>query len=110
DRTLLDRSWGAQQLLRLLLRNMEVSAGGRLISSYWPLADLEALDLKDGDHEGMINQLYCTEGIEVAVLFVEKNSKEVKLSFRSKGNFNVAAFARSIDPNVGGHVRAAGCG
>lgn len=109
DRALLDRTWSAQQLLKVLFNNMELSLGGRVISSIFSLAETDPLNLVDGDQEGMINQLYSTVGVEVVVLFTEKDATEVKISFRSKNSFNVAAFARRLDPNGGGHVRASGC-
>lgn len=33
----------------------------------------------------------------------------MKISFRSKGSVNVAEFARSLNPDGGGDVRASGC-
>lgn len=109
DWAILDRSWEAQLLLKTMLDNMERSAGGKLISSFWTAEDLNAINPRDGDQEGMINQLYYTEGTEVVALFVEKeNKRDVKISFRSKG-FNVAEFARSLTEYGGGHIRAAGC-
>ncbi len=109
DRAILERSWEAQLLLKTLLGNMERSANGKIISSYWTDAELKHIRPKDGDQEGMINQLYFTEGAEVVALFTEKEDGNVKISFRSKGKANVAEFARTLDPQGGGHVRAAGC-
>ncbi|MDB5038129.1 MAG: exopolyphosphatase, partial [Bacteriovoracaceae bacterium] len=109
DIAILDRSWEAQLLLKTMMMNMERSASGRVISSHWSADELKEIGPKDGDQEGMINQLYYTEGCDVVALFVEKeNKKEVKVSFRSKG-FNVAEFARSLTEHGGGHIRAAGC-
>jgi phosphoesterase RecJ-like protein len=108
DRALLERSWEAQLLLKLLLDNMERTPNGKIISSSWSLAELDRIRPKDGDQEGMINQLYHLEGTEVMVLFVEKDPGDIKISFRSKGKINVAEFARSLNPDGGGHIRAAG--
>lgn len=109
DKALLERTWEAQQLLKLLLNNMEKFKDGRIVSSHWSLAELNKINPRDGDQEGMINQLYYLEGSEAIALFVEKDEGEVKISFRSKGKVNVAEFARSLNPDGGGHVRAAGC-
>lgn len=109
DRAILDRSWQAQLLLKSMLDHIHRSTDGKIISSHWTLKDLHKIGAKDGDQEGMINQLYYTEGSEVVVLFVEKESNEVKISFRSKGLVNVAQFARALTSHGGGHVRAAGC-
>jgi phosphoesterase RecJ-like protein len=109
DLAILDRSWEAQMLLKAMLDNMVRSPCGRILSSHWSADELESIHPRDGDQEGMINQLYYTEGTEVVSLFVEKeNRKEVKISFRSKG-FNVAEFARSLNSHGGGHIRASGC-
>lgn len=40
---------------------------------------------------------------------MEQSSSQVKISFRSKGSVNVAEFARSLNPDGGGDVRASGC-
>ncbi len=108
DRAILDRTWKAQLLLKALMAHMEARNNAKLISSYWTLADFESIQSRDGDQEGMINQLYFTDSAEVVVLFVEREN-DVKVSFRSKGKINVAEFARHLNPQGGGHVRAAGC-
>lgn len=109
DRALLERSWEAQLLLKVLLNNIERYANGKIISSSWNHRELAEIKPKDGDQEGMINQLYYTEGSEVVVLFTERDEGDIKLSFRSKGKVNVADFARTLNPDGGGHIRAAGC-
>ena len=109
DRAILERTWAAQLLLKRLLDNMEISSCGRLIHSYWSKRDLDEVQFQDGDQEGMINQLYYTEGALVVALFVEPEPGRVRLSFRSKGDFDVANFARQLNPQGGGHIRAAGC-
>lgn len=109
DRAILERSWGGQLLLRRMLENMERSSCGRVVTSYWSHRDFQEISYKDGDTEGMINQLYHTESCLAVALFVETKPGRIKLSFRSKGDVNVADFARSLNPAGGGHVRAAGC-
>lgn len=109
DRALLERTWSAQLLLLKLLQNMERHVGGQLILSTWSQSELLEVDFKDGDQEGMINQLYFTQGVKVVALITEVSPTHCKVSFRSKGDFNVAELARSIDPEGGGHKRAAGC-
>jgi phosphoesterase RecJ-like protein len=88
DRAILERSWEAQLLLKALLENIESFAA---------------------DQEGMINQLYYTESASVVVLITERDDGKCKISFRSKGQVNVAELARRLNPDGGGHVRAAGC-
>lgn len=109
DRAILERTWSGQLLLQKLLNNMERSSCGRVIHSSWSQKELEEIQFKDGDQEGMINQMYYTDTAQVVALFVEQSSQQVKISFRSKGAVNVAEFARQLHPEGGGHVRAAGC-
>lgn len=109
DRALLERTWEAQLLLMTMLDNIERRSNGKLVSSHWAANELAKINPRDGDQEGMINQLYYTEGAEVIALFTERHQGEIKISFRSKGKVNVADFARSLNPEGGGHIRAAGC-
>lgn len=109
DRALLERTWSAQLLLKKMMSNVQAAHDGKLIYSFWTKADMEEIGFQDGDQEGLINQLYYTDSAEMVVLFIEMEPGEVKLSFRSKGHVNVAEFARSLNPEGGGHVRAAGC-
>ncbi len=109
DRAILERTWEAQLLLKALLDNMEVFDSGRVIVSHWTTEDYERIQPKDGDQEGMINQLYYTDKAEVVVLMTEKSKTQTKVSFRSKGKVNVAELARKLHPQGGGHVRASGC-
>jgi phosphoesterase RecJ-like protein len=109
DRAILERTWEAQLLLRQLLGNMIRSDDGRVILSHWSAAELKEIGFKDGDQEGMINQLYYTDTAEVVALITELEPGDLKVSFRSKGQLNVAELARSLNPEGGGHVRAAGC-
>jgi len=109
DRAILERSWEAQLLLKAMVGNMTRELEGKVLISHWSQSDLKQINFKDGDQEGMINQLYYTEFSQVVALITEKAKKDLKVSFRSKGQVNVAELARSLDPEGGGHVRAAGC-
>lgn len=109
DRALLERTWTAQLLLKKLLENMRRSSDAKIVISSWSRQEMDEINFQDGDQEGMINQLYYTEGAEVVALFTEVGKNQIKVSFRSKGALNVAEFARRLDPMGGGHARAAGC-
>ena len=61
-----------------------------------------------GDIEGIVESMLYIEGVEVSVLLVERGSRVVKLSFRSRGVVNVAEVARTMSPSGGGHQKAAG--
>ncbi|WP_111597360.1 DHH family phosphoesterase [Chitinophaga skermanii] len=71
-----------------------------------PYTDLKKFDLQTGDTEGLVNFLLSIQGIKLAALIIDRNV-EVKLSFRSKGNFDVNTFARKYFEG-GGHFNASG--
>jgi phosphoesterase RecJ-like protein len=59
-----------------------------------------------GDTEGLVNYALSIKGVNVAV-FVREGSNEIRLSFRSKGSFDVNVLAREYFEG-GGHSNAAG--
>ncbi|MFM1931305.1 MAG: hypothetical protein RL226_608 [Bacteroidota bacterium] len=68
--------------------------------------ELQRFNYRPGDTEGLVNQALSIKGVNMAV-FVREGNNEVKLSFRSKGSFDVNTFAR-VHFNGGGHFNAAG--
>ncbi|PZF71806.1 DHH family phosphoesterase [Taibaiella soli] len=68
--------------------------------------DLQLFQLSTGDTEGLVNYPLSIAGIKFATLITERND-EVKLSFRSKGDFDVNKFAREHFSG-GGHFNASG--
>ncbi len=68
--------------------------------------ELTRFNYKKGDTEGLVNYALSIEGIYFAVFIVERDGK-VKMSFRSKGKFDVNMFARTYFSG-GGHANAAG--
>ncbi|MBI4931526.1 MAG: DHH family phosphoesterase [Bacteroidetes bacterium] len=69
-------------------------------------SDLKKFNFQKGDTEGFVNYPLSIEGIKFSALFTEMPD-EIKISFRSKGNFDVNKFARKHF-NGGGHANAAG--
>lgn len=68
--------------------------------------DMNLFNVQNGDTEGLVNYPLSIAGITFATLITER-SDEVKLSFRSKGNFDVSNFAR-LYFDGGGHFNASG--
>ncbi len=68
--------------------------------------ELVRFNYHPGDTEGLVNQALSIQGIKLAA-FVREDNSAVKVSFRSKGKFDVNAFARK-NWNGGGHMNAAG--
>ncbi|PSL43334.1 phosphoesterase RecJ-like protein [Chitinophaga niastensis] len=89
-----------------LLNRMEVFYEYNTAMLAIPYSDLKRFDLQTGDTEGLVNFLLSIQGIKMAALVIDRNS-EVKLSFRSKGDFDVNTFARKYFDG-GGHFNASG--
>jgi len=68
--------------------------------------DQNLFKAQNGDTEGLVNYPLSISGIQFATLITER-SDEVKLSFRSKGNFDVSTFAKQYFDG-GGHFNASG--
>lgn len=61
----------------------------------------------DEEIEGIIDVATTLDNTEISILFRETKDNKIKISFRSKGNFDVNKFA--VKFNGGGHPNAAGC-
>ncbi len=70
------------------------------------LKEQQTYHFRRGDSEGLVNYPLSIKNIVFSVLFFQTD-KEVRISFRSKGNFNVNCLARKYF-NGGGHENAAG--
>ncbi|MEQ8424546.1 MAG: bifunctional oligoribonuclease/PAP phosphatase NrnA [Cyclobacteriaceae bacterium] len=68
--------------------------------------ELKQFDTKTGDTEGLVNYGLSIEGIRLSVLMYDRK-EEIKLSFRSLGNFPANEIARKYFEG-GGHKNAAG--
>ncbi len=90
----------------VLLEKMEIfhkyNAGLIAISR----KEMKLFDINTGDMEGLVNYPLSIAGIRFATLITER-ADEVKMSFRSKGDFDVSSFARQHF-NGGGHFNASG--
>lgn len=68
--------------------------------------DQNRFNLKKGDTEGLVNLPLQIKGVRFATLIIDKDDM-VKMSFRSKGDFDVNKFARKHFKG-GGHRNASG--
>lgn len=69
-------------------------------------AELERFNFKPGDTEGFVNIPLSIDGVSKSIFVIEKDD-QVKISFRSKGDIAINAFAKKYF-NGGGHMNAAG--
>jgi phosphoesterase RecJ-like protein len=102
-------SWSASRMRFLgyvLMEKMEIfpeyNAGLIALSR----KEMRAYNVHSGDTEGLVNYPLSVAGIKFATLITERPD-EVKMSFRSKGNFDVSLFGRQYF-NGGGHFNASG--
>jgi len=89
-----------------LAHKMEVLPDYRTAFISVTLAEQAQFGISKGDTEGFVNQGLAVKGIKFAAFFMEKDG-EIKISFRSKGGFDVNSFARKHFDG-GGHFHAAG--
>lgn len=68
---------------------------------------LNNTEANDEEVEGIIDIARTLENTEVSILFRETKDNKIKVSFRSKGDFNVNEFAGKF--NGGGHPNSSGC-
>ena len=68
---------------------------------------LSEVKANDDEIEGIIDLVTTLKNTEISILFRETVDNKIKISFRSKGNFNVSKFA--VKFNGGGHPNSAGC-
>ena len=68
--------------------------------------ELKDFNFAPGDSEGFVNYPLSIKGIRFTAIFIEKD-KQVKISFRSKGEFPANKFAEDHF-NGGGHKNASG--
>ncbi len=95
------------RLLARVLETLEVTSNGKIASIVVTRAGLEGHGCTADLTDGFINFPRSIEGVEVAVMFREEGPALYKVSFRSRGNIDVAAIAG--DFGGGGHRNAAGC-
>lgn len=108
ERGMLERSFSSLKMMSDTLNRSQLVAGGKIIWSTLSQEVLKKYQAVDDDKEGIIDHMFLTRGIEVAVLFFELSSGKTKISFRSQGNVDVAEFARTLTEHGGGHQKAAG--
>ena len=94
-------------LLKALLNEMKLSAGGRIASWVLTRGTQQAADMQSGDTEGLIDTLRSIEGTVAVVIFEEIAEGKVRISARSKDpRLNVANVCAQF--GGGGHHMAAG--
>ncbi len=102
-------SWGENRMRFLgyvLIEKMEILRKYNTGLISLSAKDMHLFDVGSGDTEGLVNYPLSIININFATLITERGN-EVRLSFRSKGTFDVNYFARTYFEG-GGHFNAAG--
>jgi phosphoesterase RecJ-like protein len=70
-------------------------------------ADFKKTGASDSDADSVSEKIRSIQGVKIAILFREKNSREWRVSLRSKDGINLTSLAEQF--GGGGHISAAGC-
>ena len=101
-------SFDRLQLLGTALNNLTKMEGIPVVYITLSQKELNQNNFKKGDTEGFVNYGLSLLGISLAVIMIENEAEKIiKMSFRSKGSFDVNQFAKKHF-NGGGHINAAG--
>lgn len=94
-------------LLRGLLQDMEIHAGGKVVAAKLTRRMAEEAGMETGDTEGLIDVIRSVDSVVVAVLFEELPDGRIRVSSRSKSPLaDVGAVCAVF--GGGGHILAAG--
>ena len=96
----------ALKLLGMSLVNMDLYNHGRISIMSLSKSDFDKADAIEDDTEGFVSNTLSVKGVEVGVLITEREKGELRISFRSKGNYSVRETATKF--GGGGHKFAAG--
>jgi phosphoesterase RecJ-like protein len=96
-----------QRLLAQVLDTLTLKAEGAYAFVWCTPKMLAEAGATKEDLENMVNFARAVDTVEVAAMFREEPSGNVKVSFRSKGHYDVASLASTF--GGGGHKNAAGC-
>lgn len=101
------KTLGSARLLGKLLDQLVLECDGRLCWSALRLTDFETVGATDEDTEGFVNELLFIDTVQISAVFREPKPHKIRVSLRSRGDYDVAAVAREF--GGGGHKNAAGC-
>lgn len=94
------------ELRRKAIDRMEFLENGKISFTYINKSDIEEVGATLDDHEGIVDEGRCIEGVEVSI-FLRETDKGYKASLRSNQYVNVSDVCLIF--GGGGHRFAAGC-
>lgn len=90
----------------IVLSRVTVSDDGRIAHTYVLQKDFKETGTHPSDTEDLVNDCLTIEGTQCAFIVVEQMSGQMKVSFRSRTELDVAAVAEQF--GGGGHKKASG--
>jgi phosphoesterase RecJ-like protein len=95
------------KLLGHTLEMMRLTCDDQIAWSALSLRDFELAEARDEDTEGFVNEMLFITSVQIAALMREPIPGRIRVSIRSRGDYDVAEVARYF--GGGGHKNAAGC-
>lgn len=89
-----------------VLSRVTLDCAGRLAYTWVQHEDFDETGARPVDTEDLVNECLKIAGADVAFIAIEQQNRNVKVSFRSRSDVNVAAIAEQF--GGGGHKQAAG--
>jgi bifunctional oligoribonuclease and PAP phosphatase NrnA len=99
-------SYSGVKLFSSVLQNICFSDDRRVVWFTITRQMLKNNGADDADTEGITDFLRMIEGVEVSIMFKERNDGSTRINFRSKGSVSTNAIARQF--GGGGHEHASG--
>lgn len=109
EKGMLIRTPAAFVLFKHVIASSQFEVDDRYVWSALDHATFARSGADADDKEGLIDQIFLTQKCEIAALYFEMQPQVWKVSFRARKHWDVAALARSLNPQGGGHKKAAGC-
>lgn len=107
-RTMDTMSRATFELTKRVMDRMEILEDGKVAFTYITKKDVNEVNAKPGDHEGLVNIGRNLSGVQVSIFIRqnEENKDEYRVSMRTNGDINASDICLMF--GGGGHPRAAG--
>jgi len=109
ERVILDVRLDDLQLQAEVVRHLGIECQGELLVGVLSLDMLHGRDPRLVGYDKIVTPIAFVSKTKATLLLREVEPEVWKLSFRSRGEVDVSKIAREVDPEGGGHARAAGC-
>lgn len=106
NKTLHTRTKTNYKIFKRTSERTEFIENEKIAVTYTTKEDIEELEPKAGDFEGIVDVGLKVEGVEVSLYLKEKETGGVKISLRATGDVNVSKICNVF--GGGGHIKAAG--